>query len=191
LRFEIFIMKKNVFGRRFKRDIKERKALFKSLMSSLVLKERIKTTEAKAKAIKGDVDKLITTVKKNQDFARRFLTKSLSPEALEKLIRKIVPRFKERSGGYTRIIKLGKRVSDHTPMVIMEWVEGVSAERLPHVAQDARQSKIGVKGSKPTSLNERRLRKSGKTSSKKPRRRSVLSQVSRRSSQKRKKKENK
>lgn len=150
-------------------------------MSSLVLKERIKTTEAKAKAIKGDVDKLITAVKKNQDSARRFLTKSLSPDALEKLIDKIVPRFKERPGGYTRIIRLGERVSDHAPMVIMEWVEGVS---------DAHQSKIGVKGSKPTSRRSRRLRKSDKTSSKKPRRRSVLSQVGRRSSQK-KRKENK
>jgi len=116
-------MKKNVFGRRLKRDIKERKALFKSLISSLVLKERIKTTEAKAKAIKGDVDKLITKVKKNENFARRFLTKSLSPVALEKLIRKVVPRFKNRKSGYTRIIRLGKRVSDHAPMVIMEWVE--------------------------------------------------------------------
>ena len=172
-------MKKNIFGRRFKRDIKERKALFKSLMSSLVLKEKIKTTEAKAKAIKGDVDKLITTVKKNEDNARRFLTKSLSPEALEKLIGKVVPRFKNRQSGYTRIIRLGKRSSDHASMVIMEWVEGVS---------DARQSKIGVKDSKkPTSLSERRLRKSDKTSSKKPRRRSVLSQVGKRSSQKKKK----
>ena len=121
-------MRKNVFGRRFKRDIKERKALFKSLMSSLILKERIKTTEAKAKAIKGDVDKLITTVKKNQDNAKRFLTKSLSPEALEKLIKNVVPRFKNRQSGYTRIIRLGKRVSDHTPMVIMEWVEGEIVE---------------------------------------------------------------
>jgi len=184
-------MKKNVFGRRLKRDIKERKALFKSLISSLVLKERIKTTEAKAKSIKGDVDKFITKVKKNEDFARRFLTKSLSPVALEKLINNIVPRFKNRQSGYTRIIRLGKRVSDHAQMVVMEWVEGVSADRLPHVAQDARQSKIGVKGSKPTSLSERRLRKSDKTSSKKPRRRSVLSQVGRRSSQKSKKKKNK
>ena len=181
-------MKKNIFGRRFKRDIKERKALFKSLMSSLVLKEKIKTTEAKAKAIKGDVDKLITTVKKNEDNARRFLTKSLSPVALEKLIGKVVPRFKNRQSGYTRIIRLGKRSSDHASMVIMEWVEGVSDERLPHVAQNARQSKIGVKDSKkPTSLSERRLRKSDKTSSKKPRRRSVLSQVGKRSSQKKKK----
>ena len=58
-------MKKNVFGRKFKRDRNERKALFKSLMSSLILNERIETTEAKAKAIKGDVDKLITRAKKN------------------------------------------------------------------------------------------------------------------------------
>src|SRR3989344_1169266 len=124
-------MRKNVFGRKLKRDIKERKALFKSLMSSLVLKERIKTTEAKAKAIKGDVDKLITKVKKNEDFARRFLTKSLSPEALETLIKKVVPRFKNRESGYTRIIRLGKRISDHAPMVIMEWVEKEVFEEAP------------------------------------------------------------
>ena len=123
-------MRKNVFGRKLKRDIKERKALFKSLMSSLVLKERIKTTEAKAKAIKGDVDKLITKVKKNEDFARRFLTKSLSPEALEKLISRVVPRFKERAGGYTRIIRLGKRASDHAPMVVMEWVEEIQNSEI-------------------------------------------------------------
>jgi large subunit ribosomal protein L17 len=116
-------MKKNVFGRKFKRDVNERKALFKSLMSSLVLQERIKTTEAKAKSIKGDVDKLITTVKKNQDNARRFLAKSLHPDALEKLVTKVAPRFKNRQGGYTRIIRLGKRVSDHAQMVVMEWVE--------------------------------------------------------------------
>ena len=119
------------------------------------------------------------------------LRREIARLALEKLIKNVVPRFKNRQSGYTRIIRLGKRVSDHAPMVIMEWVEGVSDERLPHVAQDPRQSKIGVKGSKPTSLNERRLRKSDKTSRNKPRRRSALSQVGRRSSQKRKKKENK
>lgn len=148
-------MKKNVFGRRFKRDIKERKALFKSLMSSLILRERIKTTEAKAKAIKGDVDKLITTVKKNEDFARRFLTKSLSPEALEKLIRKVVPRFKNRQSGYTRIIRLGKRVSDHAPMVIMEWVEkeviGEAEKEAPKKAKIKRKvSKTKSSKTKPS-----------------------------------------
>src|SRR3989344_6338909 len=127
-------MKKNIFGRRFKRDTKQRKALFKSLISSLVLNERIRTTEAKAKAIKADVDKLITRVKKGEDGARRLLAKSLSKDALEKLITKVAPRFKERPGGYTRIIRLGKRVSDHASMVIMEWVEGISSDRLPHVA---------------------------------------------------------
>ncbi len=132
-------MKKNVFGRKFKRDTKERKALFKSLISSLVLEERIKTTEAKAKAIKGDVDKLITIVKKNQDNARRFLTKSLLPEALEKLISNVVPRFKNRQSGYTRIIRLSKRVSDHAPMVIMELVEkevlGEAEKEVPKKAK--------------------------------------------------------
>lgn len=140
-------MRKNVFGRKFKRDVNERKALFKSLMSSLVLRERIKTTEAKAKAIKGDVDKLITTAKKNQDNARRFLTKSLSPDALEKLIIKVVPRFKNRQGGYTRIIRLGKRVSDHAQMVVMEWVE---KEALGEVEKEI-PKKVKVKRTKKPS----------------------------------------
>ena len=156
-------MKKNIFGRRFKRDIKERKALFKSLMSSLVLKERIKTTEAKAKAIKGDVDKLITTVKKNEDSARRFLTKSLSPEALEKLIGKIVPRFKNRQGGYTRIIRIGKRVSDHSSMVIMEWVK---KEVLVGVEEVAEKGVLEQKLMKKKQKTKKPIRKTPKENKK-------------------------
>lgn len=116
-------MKKNVFGRKFKRDKNERQALFKSLISSLILKERIQTTEAKAKAIKGDVDKIVTKVKKNKD-ARRLLGDLVVPHALEKLIKDITPRFAKRAGGYTRIIRIGKRFGDDAMMVLMEWAEG-------------------------------------------------------------------
>ena len=117
-------MKKNVFGRRFKRDTNERKALFKGLMSSLVLEERIETTEEKAKAIRAQVEKLVTKVKKKKNEAARFLGEHLTPYAMQKMIADIGPRFASRNGGYTRIIHMGKRFSDNASMVIMEWVEG-------------------------------------------------------------------
>lgn len=122
-------MKKNVFGRKFNRDTNERKALFKSLISSLVLNERIKTTEPKAKAIKADVDKIITIAKKNgtevEKFGRvRLLDKrGLSSEIQNKLINDVAPRFKERNGGYTRIIRMGRRFGDNAMEVVMEFTE--------------------------------------------------------------------
>ncbi len=116
-------MKKHVFGRKFKRDINERKALFKGLMSSLVLHEKIETTESKAKAIKGEVDKLVTNAKKEGVLAKRLLSDKLSPEALEKMIKDIAPRFNKRQGGYTKMVRLGKRFGDDATMVMFEWVE--------------------------------------------------------------------
>lgn len=116
-------MRKNVFGRQLKRDTNERKALFKSLMSALVLKERIKTTEEKAKAIRGQVEKLVTKAKIKGEAARSILSAYLLPNALDKMIKEIAPRFKERPGGYTRIVKLGRRFGDDAMMVLMEWVE--------------------------------------------------------------------
>ncbi len=116
-------MKKNVFGRNLKRDKNERTALFKSLMSSLVLSERIKTTEAKAKAIKPAIEKLVTKAKKNEQGAIKILQKNLSKPAFDKMLKDIAPRFSKRQGGYTRIIKLGKRFGDDAPLVVIEWTE--------------------------------------------------------------------
>lgn len=116
-------MRKNVFGRQLSRDKNERQALFKNLMSSLVLDEKIKTTEAKAKAIKGEVDKLVTKARKESRLARKLLGNHLNPKALEKMISDIAPRFTGRNGGYTRMVKLGKRFGDDASVVMMEWVE--------------------------------------------------------------------
>lgn len=121
-------MNKNVFGRKFKRDKNERKALFKGLMSSLVLNERIKTTEEKAKAIKGNIEKLITKAKNEGTSVQNLLQDYLYPEAIQKLINEVAPRFKERKGGYTRLIKLGRRFSDDASVVLIEWTEGVQVE---------------------------------------------------------------
>ncbi len=115
-------MKKKVFGRRFKKDINQRKALFKNLIRSLILNEEIKTTEAKAKSIKGQVEKLVTVAKRGED-AAYHLNKDINEDAVRKLVQEIGPRFKDRPGGYTRIVKLGSRLKDNAPMVLLEFVE--------------------------------------------------------------------
>jgi large subunit ribosomal protein L17 len=116
-------MKKNVFGRKLKRDKNERTALFKSLISSLVLSERIQTTEAKAKAIRPDIEKLVTKAKKNEKGALKEIEKNLSKKAFDKMVKDIAPRFVSRQGGYIRLIKLGRRFGDDAPMAMIEWTE--------------------------------------------------------------------
>lgn len=116
-------MRKHVFGRQFKRDANERKALFKNLLTSLVLEERIKTTEAKAKAIKAAADKLVTKAKKGET-AYKLLHPDVNQKAVVKLIEDIAPRFAKRQGGYTRVVKLSKRrVADNADMALIEWTE--------------------------------------------------------------------
>lgn len=177
-------MKKNVFGRKFNRDTNERKALFKNLISSLVLDERIKTTEPKAKAIKADVDKVITKVKKNGELARRLLAGILSPQALEKLVNDVAPRFKERNGGYTRIIRVGRRFGDNAMEVVMEFTEKPKAlevaDRSPRVSSPAREAETKASG-KSRSLSERRQSSSSKKQSS-SKRRSVAPKSGKRSS---------
>ncbi len=126
-------MRKNVFGRQFSRDTNQRKSLFKSLLSALILQESIETTLEKAKAIKGDADKIINLAKRgNEKLATQFLQRRLDIEALNKVIKDLAPRLKDRTSGYTRIIKLGRRFSDNAAMVVMEWVvKKVESEKLP------------------------------------------------------------
>lgn len=128
MRFEFFIMKKQIFGRRFKRDENERKALFSGLISAMIINGSIKTTEQKAKAIKGDLDKLITKAKKEESEARRLLKGKVKDSEITKIINEIAPRFKNRNGGYTRIIKTGRRFNDDASMVVLSWVEGEAVE---------------------------------------------------------------
>lgn len=117
-------MRKRIFGRRFKRTKNQRQELFRSLMRALILDERIKTTEAKAKSIKGEIERLVTSAKNNGELARHDLLKNLNDQAVvEKVIGDISKRFANHKGGYTRIVRLGERLKDAAPMVIMEWVE--------------------------------------------------------------------
>jgi len=116
-------MKKNVFGRQFKRDTNERKALFKNLLTSLVMEEHIKTTQEKAKAIRGAADKLVTKAKKGGTQGYRLLAPDVNHNAVEKLMTDLAPRFMSRQGGYTRMVKVGHRLSDNAAMVLMSWTD--------------------------------------------------------------------
>ncbi|TAH51118.1 MAG: 50S ribosomal protein L17 [Chloroflexota bacterium] len=111
-------------GRHLGRNSAQRKALFKSLVTQVLQYERIETTEAKAKAVRGDVDKIITLAKRGDVHSRRLVLKTVQDKkVVEKLFDKIGPRFKERNGGYTRIIKLGQRHGDAAEMVLLELTE--------------------------------------------------------------------
>ena len=117
-------MRHRVSGKKLGRDIKERKALFKNLVISLISHGKIKTTKAKAKAIQGLVDKLVTKAKQGTLHARRQVLAFLSQkEAVKKLFDEIGPRFERRASGFTRIINIGQRQGDNAPMVVMEWTE--------------------------------------------------------------------
>jgi large subunit ribosomal protein L17 len=112
------------------RDSSARKALFRDLVTDLFLYERIQTTEAKAKEVRSIAEKLITLAKRGDLHARRqaaaFVRReSLNGEqdAIQKLFSDLAPRYSERSGGYTRILKLGPRRGDSAPMVYLELVD--------------------------------------------------------------------
>ena len=122
-------MRHRVAGRRLKRSSSHRRALFKNLITELFRHGRIKTTEAKARAVRADAEKLITLAKssleKENDVheRRRVLRTITDKKVVEELFETIAPEYKDRPGGYTRIIKLGPRQGDAAPMAILELVE--------------------------------------------------------------------
>jgi large subunit ribosomal protein L17 len=143
-------MRKRIFGKKLKRTTNQRKALFRSLSQALVLHGRIKTTEAKAKATRGEVEKLITHAKNNPETARQYLQRHVFPASVERIIA-IAPVFKDRPGGYTRIIRLGGRTKDNASMVILEFVE-----KLPEIVKEKKASKKEVnKDAKANKTNKK------------------------------------
>ena len=106
------------------RDSAHRRALMRNLCREVIQHERIKTSQAKAKAVKPKLEKLITLAKRGDLHARRQALSELSQDKflVHKLFEEIAPRYAERPGGYTRIVKLGPRRSDSTEMVFLELV---------------------------------------------------------------------
>jgi large subunit ribosomal protein L17 len=117
-------MRHQAKGRKFNRVKKVRTALVRSLASNLILKEKITTTEAKAKETRPYVEKMVTKAKKDTLANRRLVIEKVgqNKKVITKLFTELGPRFTERRGGYTRITKLGRRVSDGSPMAIIEFV---------------------------------------------------------------------
>ena len=129
-----------VFGRHLGRSVGQRNALRRTMITQLFEHERIVTTEAKAKAIRGDAEHMITQAKRGLAdgdparivFLRRLLVGRLdSPEVAKKVFEVLAPRYAERPGGYTRIYKIGPRKGDNAEMVVLELVDRPSGDEKP------------------------------------------------------------
>ena len=114
-------------GRKLNRTASHRKALLSNLSASLVIHKRIRTTDAKAKEVKGFVERLVTYAKKGDLHGRRLIIKKINGVLGKKianiLIHEIAPIYASRNGGYTRIIKLNNRKNDNAPVSILEFVD--------------------------------------------------------------------
>jgi large subunit ribosomal protein L17 len=125
-------MRHKVAGKKLSRGKDERRALRRIMINQLFMHERIRTTRAKAEAIRGQAERLITLAKKGNSegdaqmvHARRLAAARMGdPELVQKLFDDIAPRFEDRPGGYTRILKLGPRQGDSSEMVLIELIEG-------------------------------------------------------------------
>jgi large subunit ribosomal protein L17 len=109
-------------GRKLNRSSAHRKALFRNLVLSLIRHERIKTTDAKAKELRRFADRMVTLGKRGDLSARRLAFDFIrSRDMVKKLFDEIAPRFKDRAGGYTRVIKFGFRRGDAAPLSVIEF----------------------------------------------------------------------
>jgi large subunit ribosomal protein L17 len=127
-------MRHNVFGKKLGRSTGARAGLRRTLIKQLFLHERIRTTRAKAEAIRGEAEKLITIARNSADadaagkvHAQRVVAARLGNDraVVHKLFHEIAPRYAERNGGYTRMLKLGMRQGDGAEMVLLELVEEI------------------------------------------------------------------
>jgi large subunit ribosomal protein L17 len=117
-------MRHKVAGRKLGRDTAHRKALFRNLVTELFRHEQIRTTEAKAKAVRPQAERLITLAKRGDLHSRRMAARDVQdPEVLQILFDEIAGRYEDREGGYTRIYKLGPRQGDAAPMALISLVE--------------------------------------------------------------------
>jgi len=115
-------MNKGKYGRKFGRERDQRKALLNGLVRALVLHEKIMTTEAKAKELRRYIEPIVTKSKVNSLHITRLLTRSLGGDVVNKLIRDIGTKYKDRKGGYTRVVKRAPRKRDSAKMAIIEFV---------------------------------------------------------------------
>lgn len=152
-------MRHNVYGKHLGRTKNERANLFKNLVQSLMVFEKIETTEAKAKAIKGLVDKIINQAKSEN--TRRFVSQFLTQKKTsEKLIQDILPRLQSRNSGYTSTVKLGRRLGDGAMIVQMRLLLDQTKEKK--VLETDGKKVDEVKEQKKASVRKTGLKKESK-----------------------------
>jgi large subunit ribosomal protein L17 len=136
-------------GRKFGRTSPHRKALFRNLVGALIQRERISTTLAKAKELRGKVEKTITLGKRGTLHARRQAFKLVpAKDAVQNVFGPLAERYAKRPGGYTRIIRIGHRKGDDAPMAFIELVDREGDEAKP-AAKGKAEPKKEAKDSKP------------------------------------------
>jgi len=124
-----------------------RLALFRNLLTALFRHERILTTEAKARAIRGSADEMVTLAKRESLHARRqVLSMIADPTVVGRLFDTIVARFADRTGGYTRIVRVGPRPGDAAPMVYLELVDRAEAPAGGEKGKDKKKSERPPRG---------------------------------------------
>jgi len=130
-------------GKRLGRNTSHRKAMLRNMVTSLFEHEKISTTDARAKELRPMAEKLITLAKRGDLHARRLVTSVVRDrKTVAKLFERIAPRYAERPGGYTRIIKLGHRLGDNAPLSLITLVEEEYAPKAPKkVAKAAAEKK--------------------------------------------------
>ena len=117
-------MAHRIDGRKLGRKSGPRKALYKNLVVAILRYEQVKTTEARAKEIRGQVDRVITLAKEGSLASRRRIVAELpnEPLVIDKLLNEIAPKYGDRNSGYTRLVRLGQRAGDAAPIVQVELV---------------------------------------------------------------------
>ena len=137
------------------RTSSQREALFANMVSNLILAKRITTTLAKARATKRLADKMVTVGKKGTLAARRHALSALKQDkVVAELFDAVAPAMKDRQGGYTRMVKLGKRMSDSSEMCILEWVDFVpkakkAKKEAAEASKEGKAAKEDKKAEKP------------------------------------------
>ncbi|MCL1785700.1 MAG: 50S ribosomal protein L17 [Alphaproteobacteria bacterium] len=160
-------MRHQIKGRKFNRDHSARKALFQGLAKNLIEREQIKTTLPKAKDLRGVVEKMITRAKVDTVANRRLVAAELQDAALvKKLFTVLGPRYKDRPGGYTRVLRAGFRYGDAAPMAIIELVDRDPAAKAnpASVKGDVKADKKESKAAKASTKVRRETAPAAKTS---------------------------
>lgn len=148
-------MRHHVDGVKLGRTSSHKIAMFRNMVTSLILHDRIETTLPKAKELRRWADKMVTLAKKNTLHARRMaMTVLKDPAAMQKLFSTLVDRYKDRHGGYTRIMKLGHRHGDNAAMAIIEYLSAEAKKALKSEGKGSEEKKHSTKHAKKVSAHK-------------------------------------